>query len=124
MHLIEINETNFESEIMQSEKPALVVFCCEKCARCKAIVPIIVEFAGEHADALKMGKINIEQEFDLARRFEIRTTPTLVYAKEGTFRGLITDFVSKKSLLHQLDALDHRPSPLSKTENATEARHT
>jgi len=123
MHLIEINKATFGSEIMGSEKPALVVFCCEECARCKALVPIIDEFAGEHADEFKMGKINIEREFDLTRRFQVRTTPTLMYVKEGTVRGLITDFVSKKSLLHQLSAFGHQPVPLSKAEVGIKAQH-
>jgi thioredoxin 1 len=115
--LIDVQEDNFDAEVLQSPKPVLAEFWKEACGRCKMLAPLIDEFAEEQAAALKVVKVKVDENANLARRFDIRVTPTLLYVKDGAMRGLITDFVSKKSVLSQIAALDQQHDNPPKQES-------
>ncbi len=82
MSAMNININNFEKEVMNSDKPVLLDFWAPWCGPCRMVVPIIDEIASERTD-IKVGKINVDQEPELASRFGIMSIPTLMVIKNG-----------------------------------------
>ena len=82
MSAININKNNFQNEIMDSEKTVLLDFWAPWCAPCRMVVPIVEEIASERRD-IKVGKINVDEEPELANKFSIISIPTLVVMKNG-----------------------------------------
>jgi thioredoxin len=77
-----ITESTFEPEVLQSERPVLVDFWAEWCGPCHAVAPILDQIAGEHED-LRLVKVNIDEEPELARRFGIMSIPTMILFEGG-----------------------------------------
>jgi|SRR6266487_6891879 len=107
---IEINEANFESEVLGSSQPVLVDFWAEWCGPCKMLAPVLEEIATDHADRIKVTKVNVDQNPALASRFGIQSIPTLLYFAGGQLRQQTVGAVSKKSILSTLDALLSTPA--------------
>ena len=82
MSAIHINKANFHNEVLNSEKPVLLDFYAPWCGPCRMVVPIVEEIAKERAD-IKVGKINVDEEFELANQFGVFSIPSLVVLKEG-----------------------------------------
>ena len=82
MSAMNIDRNNFRQEVLDSEKPVLLDFWAPWCGPCRMVVPIVEEIAAERSD-VKVGKVNIDEQFELAREFGISTIPTLVVMKEG-----------------------------------------
>ena len=78
-----VTETTFEQEVLQSEKPVIVDFWAEWCGPCHAVAPVLDKIVEERADELKLVKINIDEEQELARRYGIQSIPTIVLFKDG-----------------------------------------
>jgi thioredoxin 1 len=78
-----VTETTFEHEVLQSDKPVIVDFWAEWCGPCHAVAPVLDKIAEEHADELKLVKVNIDEEQGLALRYGIQSIPTIVLFKEG-----------------------------------------
>jgi thioredoxin 1 len=102
---VTINEANFESEVTKSAQPVLVDFWAEWCGPCKLIAPLLDEVAREKAGAVKVGKVNVDENQSLSVRYNIKAIPTLLFFKGGELRDQITGMTSKKDLLNRLDAL-------------------
>src|SRR6266446_1466890 len=102
---IEINETNFESEVLLSNQPVLVDFWAEWCGPCKMLAPALEEIANEQAGRIKIAKVNVDENPALATRFGIQSIPTLLYFANGELRDQTIGFVSKKRIEETLDAL-------------------
>lgn len=102
---IEINEANFDREVMQSEKPVVVDFWAEWCGPCKMIAPLLDEIAKEKADAVKVAKVNVDHNQSLSFKYNIRAIPSLLFFKNGQVRDQVTGMTSKKDLLGRIDAL-------------------
>ena len=83
MSVLTINNQNFEEEVVRSDKPVLLDFWASWCGPCKMLSPIVDEVAEEIGDTAKVGKINVDEESDLASRFQIMSIPTLVVIKDG-----------------------------------------
>jgi len=79
---ININKANFKNEVMCSDKPVLLDFWAPWCAPCRMVVPIIEEIAKERSD-IKVGKINVDEQPELAGQFGVMSIPTLVVMKKG-----------------------------------------
>ena len=82
MSAININKNNFQLEVMNSDKPVLLDFWAPWCAPCRMVVPIVEEIAQERSD-IKVGKVNVDEQPELAGRFGVMSIPTLVVMKNG-----------------------------------------
>ena len=101
MSAIIINKNNFQNEIMDSEKTVLLDFWASWCAPCRMVVPIIEEIAGERPD-IKVGKINVDEQPELASKFGIMSIPTLVVMKNGKIVQQISGARPKNAILEML----------------------
>src|SRR3954447_7211823 len=102
---ITLDDSNFDKEVTQSEQPVLVDFWAEWCGPCKMIAPLLDEIAKEKAGAVKVAKVNIDENQGLSFRFNVRAIPTLLFFKNGQVMDQVTGMTSKKDLLGRLEAL-------------------
>ncbi len=102
---IEINEANFESEILQSNQPVLVDFWAEWCGPCKMLAPVLDEIATEQAGRAKVAKVNVDNNLVLASRFGIQSIPTLLYFAGGEVRDKTVGVTGKRVILSKLEKL-------------------
>jgi thioredoxin 1 len=102
---VEINEANFESEVLQATQPVVVDFWAEWCGPCKMLAPVLEEIARDQAGRVKVGKVNIDGNPGLAARYGIRSIPTLLYFSGGELLGQTIGAAGKQAILSQLEAL-------------------
>ena len=103
--VIKLDESNFDRELTQDDKPVIVDFWAEWCGPCKMIAPLLDEIAREKAGAVKVAKVNVDESQSLSFKYNIRAIPALLFFKNGQLRDQITGVTSKKDLLNRLDAL-------------------
>ena len=101
MTAININKNNFQNEVMNSDKPVLLDFWAPWCAPCRMVAPIIEEIASERPD-IKVGKINVDEQPELASEFSIMSIPTLVVMKNGKIVQQVSGARPKKAILEML----------------------
>src|SRR5437016_14478214 len=102
---VEINETNFESEVLLSNQPVLVDFWAEWCGPCKMLAPVLNEIANEQQGQAMVAKVNVDENPGLAARFNIQGIPTLLYFSGGELRDQTIGVVSKKVITTKLASL-------------------
>ena len=102
---IEINEQNFQSEVLQSNLPVLVDFWAEWCGPCKMLAPALDEIAQEQAGQVKIVKVNVDANPELAARFGIQSIPTLLYFAGGEVRDKTVGAVGKRVIVSKLEQL-------------------
>jgi thioredoxin 1 len=105
MKTIAINETTFETEVLQSDKPALVDLWAPWCGPCRMIAPVVEEIAAEHDGRFKITKVNIDESPLLAHRFGVRSIPTLLFFKDGALCDQLVGTAAKKTIVGKLEAL-------------------
>ena len=101
MSAININKNNFENEVLNSDKTVLLDFWASWCAPCRRVVPIVEEIADERRD-IKVGKINVDEEPELASKFSIMSIPTLVVMKNGKIVQQVSGARPKNAILEML----------------------
>ena len=104
-NIIELNETNFATEVLQSNQPVLVDFWAEWCGPCKMLGPVLDEIATEQAGRVKIAKVNVDTNPTLAARFAIQSIPTLLYFARGELRDQTIGAVPKRAIVSKLEAL-------------------
>ena len=82
MAALTITKQNFQEEVMNSDKPVLLDFWASWCGPCRMVLPIVEEIAQERSD-IKVGKVNVDEQIELASQFRVMTIPTLVVIKNG-----------------------------------------
>ena len=103
-NIVHTNDGDFEKDVLQAEKPALVDFWAEWCGPCKMIAPLLDEAADEYADRLSIVKLNVDENPNIAQKFGIRSIPTLILFKDGAVQAQKLGAMSKSQLTDFLDS--------------------
>lgn len=98
---LKLNSENFEKEVLNSDKPVLVDFYADWCGPCKMMAPIIGEIAEELQGKAKVGKINVDENQELAMKYEVMSIPTLIIYKNGKEAKRFVGVRDKNELLNE-----------------------
>ncbi len=98
---IELTVSNFEKEVLQSDKPVLVDFWASWCGPCRMLSPVVDEVAEENPQ-IKVGKVNVDQQMALAEKFGIMSIPTLIFFKDGKAVDSSLGAIPKSSILKMI----------------------
>ncbi len=101
MSVLHITKDNFEAEVLHSDKPVLLDFWAVWCGPCRMIAPTIEQIAQEHPE-YKVGKVNVDEEAELARQFGIMSIPSLFVMKEGKVANQAVGVMPKEKVLELL----------------------
>ena len=97
MPVIKINKENFASEVLNSNKPVLLDFYANWCGPCRMVGPIVSEIANERSD-VKVGKINVDEQPELAAQFQVMSIPMLAVIKNGKLENQVVGYRSKEQI--------------------------
>ena len=97
-----LTDSTFDEEVKGSEQPVLVDFWAEWCGPCKLVAPILEEIAVEHSATIRIGKLDVDENPDVARRFEIMSIPTLIVFQDGVAKKRLIGAKGKHQLLQEL----------------------
>ena len=101
MSVIKISKENFASEVLKSDKPVLLDFYADWCAPCRMVGPIVSEIANERRD-VKVGKINVDEQPELAAQFQVMSIPMLAVIENGKLKNQVVGYRSKKQIEEML----------------------
>ena len=101
----EFTAENFEQEVIKSDKPVLVDFWAEWCGPCKMLTPVIDNIANEYSDKYSIGKINVDNNSDIAAKYGIRSIPCLLFFNNGEVQEQIVGAVEKADIVTTLEKL-------------------
>lgn len=98
-NVLEVNESTFQAEVLDSEQPVLVDFWATWCAPCRAVAPLMEELAKDNAGRAKVVKVNVDENLKLAHTYKVEYLPTMLVFKKGEvvaqFQGAVSDLKSK-----------------------------
>ena len=95
LDVLEVNDANFDQEVLRSEQPVLVDFWAVWCGPCKAIAPIVDGVAQTYAGKIKVAKVNVDQNGATPSRYNIRGIPTLLFFKDGKIADQVVGYVAQ-----------------------------
>ena len=100
-----ITDASFSSDVLQSDKPVLVDFWAEWCTPCKMVAPVLEEIAAEHSDKLTVAKLNIDENPEIARQYQIMSIPTMAVFRGGEVVKNIVGAKPKAAILRDLEGI-------------------
>ncbi len=102
MSVLKITKDNFEQEVMNSDTPVLLDFWATWCGPCKMVSPTVEQVAEETVNTAKVGKVNVDEEPELAQTFKVMSIPTLVVMKNGKIVQSVVGVKSKQAILDMI----------------------
>ena len=103
--IIHVSSTDFEEQVLNSDQPVMVDYWAEWCGPCKMIAPILDEIADEYNGKLKVAKLNVDENQELAQKYSVRGIPTLMIFKSGDVAATKVGAVSKSQLSAFIDSV-------------------
>lgn len=103
--IVILNSENFEAEVKNSDRPVLVDFWAEWCGPCKMLSPLLDELANEKGEAVKITKVNVDDNQELAVEFGVKSIPMLLFFQGGEVKDQIVGVAGKEAINAKLDAL-------------------
>ncbi len=105
MSVLKVSNENYKEEVLDSEKTVLVDFYADWCGPCKMMVPVVEEISEELQDKVKVCKINVDENQDLAMQYGIMSIPTLVFIKNGKLEKTLVGLRDKQELISVLEQM-------------------
>ena len=102
MGVVKITEENFEEEVINETKPVIVDFYADWCGPCKMMSPIIDNIAEELGDMVKVGKVNTDENLDLATKFNVMSIPTIMIFKNGNIAKTFIGVTDKNEIINEV----------------------
>ena len=103
MSVISINEENFENEVLKSDRTVILDFYADWCGPCKMMSPIVDEIAEELGDKVKVGKVNSDENIDLAEKYGIMSIPTIMIIKNGEVSKTFVGVTNKSDIINSVE---------------------
>lgn len=105
MSVLKVSNENYKEEVLDSEKTVLVDFYADWCGPCKMMAPVVEEISEELQDKVKVCKINVDENQDLAMQYGIMSIPTLVFIKNGKLEKTLVGLRDKQELISVLEQM-------------------
>ncbi len=105
MGVLVVDKENFEKEVLQSENPVMVDFWATWCVPCRMIAPIVERLAEKYAGRLKVAKLDVDKNQELAIRYQVMSIPTLLFFKNGQVVDRIIGAVKEQEIVQKIEAL-------------------
>ncbi len=102
MSVLNLTDENFENEVLKSDKPCLVDFYADWCGPCKMMSPIIEEIADELGEKVKVGKVNSDENIELAQKYQIMSIPTIMIIKNGEITKTFVGVTAKDEIINEI----------------------
>ena len=113
---ITLTQGNFQMEVLESTTPVLVDFWATWCGPCRAIASTIEEIAADFQGRAKVGKLDVDDNADLAQQYQVRSIPSLLFFKDGQIVDQLVGMASKQQIADKLDTLTQEEAALSGSE--------